>query len=226
MHVVLSLGGSLINTENGIDKKFLSEVKKILEKSPHDFGVVTGGGTAARIYAQKARVAGGSEFEADEAAIKATKENAKHAIEAFGKIAYPRVLETFDEARKAASASKIVVMGGTIPGITTDTDAVLLAEALRAKRVVNISNIDGVYNDNPSKNPYAKKYSRLNYDEMIKLAVTSDSRKAGTNFVFDILACKLIARSRIETHFVSGKNLQDLKNAIEGNEHGGTVVKE
>lgn len=226
MHVVLSLGGSLINTENGIDKKFLGEVRKILEKSQHNFGIVTGGGKAAREYAQKVRVSGGNEFEADEAAIKATKENAKYAIESFGKLAYPRVLETFDDARKAAPHSKIVVMGGTIPGITTDTDSVLLAEALNARRVVNISNVDGIYNDNPAKNPYATKYNRLNYEEMVKLAAGSDSRKAGENFVFDILACKLIARSRIETHFVSGKNLQDLNNAIEGKEHGGTVIKE
>ncbi|MDO8554606.1 MAG: UMP kinase [Candidatus Micrarchaeota archaeon] len=226
MYVVLSLGGSLINTENGIDHKFLDEVKKILDKSSHSFGIVTGGGTAARVYAQKARQINGNEFEADEAAIKATKENAKHAIDAFGKLAYSRVLENFDDARNAASASKIIVMGGTIPGITTDSDAALLAEALHAKRLVNISNVNGIYDSNPSKNPNAKKYDKLSYDELIKLASTSDSRKAGENFVFDILACKLVSRSRIETHFVSGKNLDDLKNAIEGKEHGGTVVKE
>ncbi len=226
MHVVLSLGGSLINTEQGIDHQFLREVKKILLKSTHNFGIVTGGGRTAREYANRVRKAGGNEFEADEAAIKATKENAKYAIEEFEDAAYSRVIENFDDAKKAATASKIIVMGGTIPGITTDSDAALLAEALHAKRLVNISNVNGIYDSNPSKNPNAKKYDKLSYDELVKLASTSDSRKAGENFVFDILACKLISRSKMETHFISGKNLEDLKNAIEGKEHGGTVVKE
>jgi glutamate 5-kinase len=47
-------------------------------------------------------------------------------------------------------------MGGTIPGITTDTDSVLLAEAIGAKRLVNISNVDAVYDSDPKKNPNAK----------------------------------------------------------------------
>jgi len=39
-----------------------------------------------------------------------------------------------------------------------------------------------------------------------------------------MLACRLIARSKIETHFVSFKNMNDLENAVEGKTHGGTVV--
>ncbi|HIH18796.1 TPA: hypothetical protein HA225_02360, partial [Candidatus Micrarchaeota archaeon] len=45
------------------------------------------------------------------------------------------------------------------------------------------------------------------------------------HFVFDFLACKLIARSKIEAHFVHGKNLLDVRKAVEGKPHGGTVVK-
>ncbi len=66
---------------------------------------------------------------------------------------------------------------------------------------------------------------KMSYDELIALAASSDKRKAGTNFVFDLLACKLISRSNIETHFVSGKSLKDVEAAIEGKKHSGTVVK-
>jgi uridylate kinase len=52
----------------------------------------------------------------------------------------------------------------------------------------------------------------------------SDKRMAGTNFVFDMLACKLIARSKIETHFVSFRKMDDLESAVEGKKHSGTVV--
>jgi uridylate kinase len=225
MHIVLSLGGSLISTQNGTDEKFLSEIKKIIEKSGYNFGIVTGGGYQARVYANEVRGKGGNEFEADEAAIKATKENAKALIKALGKLAHKKVCADFVEAREAAKKSKVVVMGGTIPGITTDADSALLAECIGAKRLLNVSAVDAIYDSDPRKNPNAKKYSQLGYGDLIRLACGSDTRKAGENFVFDILACKLIARSKIETSFVSGKNLDDVKAALEGKAHSGTVIR-
>ena len=131
MHVILSLGGSLINTEQGVDEKFLGEIKSVIEKSGYSFGIVTGGGKAARAYANAVREKGGGEFEADEAAIRATKENARALIKALGGMCYGKVCDNFDDAIKNAPKFKVVVMGGTIPGITTDTDAALLAEAKR-----------------------------------------------------------------------------------------------
>lgn len=228
MHIVLSLGGSLVNTENGIDTAFLNQIRQILQNSQYSFAIVTGGGKAARKYAKEIRSKGGNEFEADEAAIKATKENAKAVIDVFsssGANICKKVCLDFNEARKEAKRYKFIAMGGTIPGITTDADSALLTEALNSKRLVNISNVDAIYDSNPKENKNAKKFSELSYEELINLACKSDTRKAGENFVFDILACKIIARSKIETHFVSGKNLIDLENAIDGKDHNGTIVK-
>jgi uridylate kinase len=225
MHVILSLGGSLINTERGIDEKFLNEIKGIVNKSSFSFGIVTGGGKAARAYANAVREKGGSEFDADQAAIRATKENARALIKALGDLCYGKDCDSFDEAKKQAGKFKVVVMGGTIPGITTDTDSALLAEAIGATRLINISNVEAIYEKDPRKNPEAKRFSELDYAALVRLACEFDSRKAGENFVFDILACKLISRSKIETHFVSGKNLNDVKAAIDGKKHSGTVVR-
>ncbi len=223
MHIVLSLGGSLVNTENGTDKDYILRIKEIIARNENKFGIVVGGGFGARKKARKMREKGKSEFECDEAAIKITWKNAQAVADVFGGTAYPKAIKDFKKARKESNA-KVIVMGGTIPGVTTDTDSVLLAEALGSKHLVNISNTDGIYDSNPKENPNAKKFDRMTYDELIDLAVKSDRRTAGTNFVFDMLACKLIARSKIVTHFVSGKNLEDVKNAIAGKPHGGTVV--
>jgi uridylate kinase len=222
--VVLSLGGSLVNPGKP-DSQYVASLVRLLRGMKYKFGIVVGGGRLARQWAEAVGKKGGSEFEADEAAIRATKKNAQFVIGAIGKDVNAKVCGTFDEARKQAKRHKFVVMGGTIPGITTDSDAVLLAECLRAKRVLNLSNIDGVYSDNPVRNPRAKKYRRMAYAQLIELAGRNDMRKAGTHFVFDFIACKLIARSRIEAHFVHGKNLLDVRKAIEGRQHGGTVVK-
>ncbi|MGB9635355.1 MAG: UMP kinase, partial [Candidatus Micrarchaeia archaeon] len=139
--------------------------------------------------------------------------------------AYKTLPKTFDEAAQALETNDFVVMGGTMPGITTDTDAVLLAERVGSKRIVNISNVDAIYTGDPRKDSNAKKIDRMHVDELVSMASVADRRKAGENFIFDILACKLLARSGIEAHFVSGRNLMDVENAIIGRKHGGTVVK-
>ncbi len=225
MPVVLSIGGSSINPDGKPDINFLKGISKVLKESKDEFGIVTGGGSVARAYANAAKELGASEYDADAVAIVATKLNAHILISALGDIAHPNVPMTFERARMHLGKHKVVVMGGTIPGITTDSDSALLAEAIGAKRLVNVSNVDAVYDSDPRKNPNAKKFEKLTYEQLIDLAVKSDKRTAGTHFVFDMLACKLVARSKIETHFVSGKNMKDVANAINGKKHSGTVVK-
>lgn len=228
MHVVLSIGGSSINPRGVPDLKFLRSMAQIIKKSKNSFGILTGGGSLARVYANAARKLGANEYEADSIAITSTRQNAQLLIATFhaaGIETYNKVITNFDEAKQPAMENKVVAMGGTIPGITTDADSVLLAEAIGAKRLVNISNVTGIYDKDPKENPKAKKYDKMTYDELNRLAIESDKRKAGTHFVFDMLACKLIQRSKIEAHFVSGKKMKDVENAIEGRKHSGTVVK-
>jgi len=225
MHVVLSIGGSAVMPEGKPNIGFIREIAALIRASRDSFGIVVGGGPPARTYANAARELGAGEFDADQIAIMSTKQNAKLLLTALGDIVPANVIENFEWAREAAKGRKAVIMGGTIPGITTDTDSVLLAEAIGATRLVNVSNVAGIYESDPKKNPKAKKFDTLTYDQLISLAMASDKRTAGTNFVFDLLACRLIARSKIETHFVSWKSMDDVKAAIEGKKHGGTVVR-
>lgn len=225
MHVVLSIGGSAVMPEGKPNLGFLRDFVSMIRKSRNDFAIVVGGGTPARVYTEAVRELGASEFDADEIAIMSTKQNAKLMAAALGEMAPSDVIEDFAEGREAAKAYKAVVMGGTIPGITTDTDAVLLAEAIGSKRLVNVSNVSGIFDSDPAKNPKARQFDTLGYDKLISLAMGSDKRRAGTHFVFDLLACELIARSRIETHFVGWKDRKDVAAAIEGKKHKGTVVK-
>ncbi|MFA4982727.1 MAG: UMP kinase [Candidatus Micrarchaeia archaeon] len=222
--VVISLGGSLVNPGEP-DGQYVASLARVLRSTKFRFGIVVGGGRLARKWAEAARKKGASEFEADEAAIEATKKNSQFVIDIIKSDVNRTVCHTFESARASAKKHRFTVMGGTIPGITTDSDAVLLAECLGAKRVLNLSNIDGIYSDNPVRNHDAKKFRKMGYAQLIDLAGKNDMRKAGTHFVFDFLACKLIARSKIEAHFVHGKNMLDVRKAIEGRPHGGTVVK-
>jgi len=222
MRVVLSVGGSMVNPKGKPDLGFLRSLAKLIRKSKNSFGILVGGGSMARVYANAARQLGASEYDADNIAIMETRQNAALVIAALsdaGVDVHQSVLTDFEQGKQLRN--KVVVMGGTIPGITTDTDSVLLAEVMGAKRLVNISNVQAIYDKDPRKNRNAKKFARMTYDQLVSLAADSDKRKAGTHFVFDMLACKLIARSKIEAHFVSKK---DMEKAIEGKKHNGTVV--
>ncbi|MGB9719717.1 MAG: UMP kinase [Candidatus Anstonellales archaeon] len=223
MVVAVSLGGSVVNPGKPSVEN-VKRIAKIFEQSGEKLAIVVGGGAYAREYAQAVRKLTGNEFYADAIATMETKQNAMLLLSAL-KNTYPKIPSTFESAASAIKNYQHVVMGGTIPGITTDADAVLLAEATFAERLVNISNVSGIYDKDPSKYKDAKKYSKINHEQLISLAVESDRRKAGEHFVFDMLACKLAARSRLELHFVSWKNNSDVSNAINGKSHDGTVVK-
>ena len=77
---------------------------------------------------------------------------------------------------------------GWKPGRSTDFDAVLLAKGCGAKTVVNLSNIDYVYDRDPRVNPGAKKFEKINWNDFRKIVGSKWS--PGANVPFDPLAAK------------------------------------
>ena len=203
-------------------RRLASLLVKLNRKNP--LFVVCGGGAPARAYADAVRELGGNEFLADEAAIMATRTNAFLMMTALGEHAYPNVLLDFVGAAEASISGRIPVMGGTIPGFSTDADAALVAEKIGARRLVNLSIVDAIYSADPRKVPGAKKFDRMTHQQLVELASASDQRRAGTTFVFDVVACKILARSKLEAHFVNGRDLAQVASAVEGRKHKGTVV--
>ncbi|MEM4295500.1 MAG: UMP kinase [Candidatus Anstonellales archaeon] len=218
--VVISLGGSVINPGKPDTKKILS-LANIFNSFKGKMAITTGGGSYARIYADCIREISKNEFFADEIGILETRQNAMLVIPAL-KNACPYVVQDFREAISLLNTYNIVVMGGFMPGITTDAVAVMLAEVIKAKRLVNISNINGIY-DRPPNEKGAKKLDKLSLQELLELAYEYDKRKAGTHFIFDVLACKLALRAGIEIHFVSSEE-EEVRNALNGRKHNGSIA--
>lgn len=218
--VVVSLGGSVINPGKPDTDKILS-LANIFNSFKGKMAITTGGGSYARVYADCIREISKNEFFADEIGILETRQNAMLVIPSL-KNACPYVLKDFREAVSLLNTYNIVVMGGVIPGITTDAVAVMLAEVIKAKRLVNISNINGIY-DKPPNEKGAKKLDKISLEQLLELAYEYDKRKAGTHFIFDVLACKLALRAGIEIHFISS-NEQDVRNALNGKKHNGSVA--
>jgi uridylate kinase len=71
-------------------------------------------------------------------------------------------------ARRHLDKGRIVLLaGGTgSPFVTTDTAAAQRALELEASIVLKATRVDGIYSDNPEKNPHAVLYSELTYEDV------------------------------------------------------------
>ncbi|MDK2948332.1 MAG: uridylate kinase [Methanolobus sp.] len=223
MLIVLSVGGSILAKELNPDSfKGYAEALKELAKE-HELIIVTGGGVAARDYINVARSTGANEVECDYIGIDITRLNAKLLISALGDAAYPEPPKDYKEAQDKLSSGKILVMGGVIPGQTTDAVAAILTEYLGANLLVIATAVDGVYSADPRKDPDAVKYETMTAKELVSTVMTTEM-KAGSKSPVDPLAAKIIERCNIETIVMDGSNPQDVLKVIR-DESGKTYKK-
>lgn len=220
--IVLSLGGSLIFPD-GLDKEFLADFKKTIEKHTkkgYKFVVICGGGKLARNFQQvssKARKLSNEDL--DWLGIYATKINAYLLKAVFGDKANNFIVENPNE--KISFKKNIVIAGGWLPGWSTDYDAVLLAKNLGVKEIVNMSNIDCVYDKDPKKYSNAKKIEKISWEGYRKLI--SQKWKAGMNVPFDPVAAKEAQKSKIKVSII-GRDLGNLESLLNGKKFRGTVI--
>jgi len=84
----------------------------------------------------------------------------------------PEICELFTRSatHKHLAEGRIVLLGGGTgnPFFTTDTTAVLRAAEIDAAAVLKATNVDGVYNADPKKDPSAKRFDRLSHSQAIE----------------------------------------------------------
>ncbi len=87
-------------------------------------------------------------------------------------LAMPQVCETYERARALRhldDGTIVIFAGGTgNPFFTTDTTAVLRAAEIGAQAVLKATNVDGVYDADPKRDPKASRFERLSHEEAIK----------------------------------------------------------
>ena len=222
--LVLSIGGSILIPEDDNASNIKDLARVIIDASKDkNLYLVVGGGKTARRYINWGRDLGANEASLDDLGIETSRLNARLLIIALGKSVYSVPAKNFDEAVSAGNHYPIVTMGGTHPGHTTDAVAAMLAERLHAKRMINVTSVDGVYTADPKKDPNAEKIESMDYDKLIGI-VSKGERGAGPNIVFDPLAAKIIKRADITTQIVSGYDLDNLRKVMENEEFTGTTV--
>lgn len=191
--------------------------------------IVVGGGKTARDAIALARPSGATEEMLDRIGIQATRLNAQTLI-AFLAGRGVAVNDDVPEQTAAAAAMgeelRVVVMGGTTPGHSTDFVGAELAGKAGAERLVIATNVDGVYDKDPRAHGDAQRIERLDFDGLIRVVGGTAWGAAGQAGVIDGPATALLRDASLTTCVVHGGDLDNLAKAIAGATFDGTLISE
>lgn len=228
--IVVKLSGRIFSEEEPTELAKFADL--LFELSENDVQpiAIAGGGKFARHYIQMARKFGQDEASLDMLGIEVSRLNAKLLSAAIESRDFdnPRVYHTvptdLEQVFAAASSGKIVVTGGLHPGQSTNATAALIAEKVRAAEFLNATDVDGIYDSDPRKNRNAKMFKEISVTRCMEL-LSSENASAGSYDLMDIVALKVIERSKIPT-LVLKSDTSLLRNAVllGNNQNSGTRI--
>ena len=219
--IVIKFSGKVFAMEN---VKLLKDYARFLVKISKVYQpiIVAGGGKIARHYINHARSSGADESTLDELGIEISHLNAKLLIYALKGKAYSHPPTTLREAKQAVDSGLIVVAGGLHPGQSTNGTAALIAEKIHAEQFINATDVDGIYDSDPNKNKKAKLFKKIEIKNLKKILIHEDSAAGGYDLM-DIVALKIIERSKIKTRVIKS-DIKNLEKAIKGQATGTEII--
>ena len=220
--IIISLGGSVVAPKD-IDVGFLKEFKKCLEAyfNAKKFVVFVGGGKIARIYQKALKEFGAKDTEMDWIGINASRMNAEVIKNVFGNRSYSKVIT--DPSKKINANKDILVAAGWKPGWSTDYCSVMMAKTLGAKTVINLTNIDYVYDKDPNKFKDAKKIENISWPDFQK--IVGDKWSPGLSTPFDPRASKLAKKLKLKVIVINAWHLERLKDFLSNKKFIGTIIE-
>lgn len=230
---VLSLGGSVFAPTGelrGINIEYIKKFEKFIREqvaAGRRFFIVTGGGYTARLYRDAAAEVVGKDKVEDEdldwLGVHATRINAHLFRTIFKDITPYKFLKHYDVVDKTVAEYPVVICSGWKPGWSTDYDAVLVANDYGIKTVINMSNIDKVYDSDPKTNPNAKAIEKMGWDELID--IVGGEWRPGMNAPFDPIASKLAKKIGLKVVVCNGNDLDNVEKILKGEAYEGTTIE-
>jgi len=222
MHII-SLGGSLIVPDE-VDCGFLKKFRELILKKVRQgnkFVIICGGGGLNKKYNTAAKkIKKTTNDELDWIGIYTTIYNAQFIKVLFGNSAYGEIAT--NPHKRFETKKPIIIGAGYRPGWSTDYDAVFLAKAYGAKSVVNLSNIDYVYDKDPNKCKNAKPIKNISWKDFRK--IVGNKWKPRMSKPFDPIASREAEKIGLKVVILNGRKLNNLENYLEENKFMGTVI--
>ncbi|RJU83362.1 MAG: UMP kinase [Candidatus Poseidoniales archaeon] len=230
-NVVVAAGGSLLRPEIEERSSWLEDLAELVKEqisSGIKLGIVVGGGSPARESIQLVEAIISDVLALDRIGISATRLNATIIKEVFqnsGINVSDEIPVDIAQAVIMMEKNDVVVMGGTLPGHTTDKVAIELAISTNSEKCIIATNVNKVYDKDPRKNKNAKSFDEMSIYELQEIVGPAKHAKAGASQVVDPIGVSLALESNLTLNILDGRNLKNIKNAIQGNVFEGTIVK-
>lgn len=216
MKLVIKIGGSLSIDENGPKYAYFRKLLPVLRSVQKKNQVIVsiGGGKFIRKYYASIKKLGLSNEQMEWIAIDLLRVNATFL--SFLLRAKPIFsLQELDE-------SSTGVIGGIKPGRSTDANAAYAASVINADIFIKLTDVDGIYDKDPSKHRNAKIIERIPFSGLKKYTM---SGKPGSYGILDKMAAEVITQKRIKTIIINGNDPKNLLKAIRG-EKIGTLISD
>jgi uridylate kinase len=223
MLVVIRLGGSVVASPANPElmKRFAQAIKR-LKAAGNEIVVVIGGGQLARQFITVAKEMGLREKAQDEIAISASRIYAQLFLKKIGAVACDSVSTKIQEAIACVEKNKVAVMGGLKPGMTTDSVAALVAEAIHAELLVKATDQEGIFDHDPKKQKDARKLDHISLKDLSRVCA-EEKHRAGIHQIIDPEAIKILQRAGLKIVVVSGFDPENIVRAVRG-QPVGTLV--
>lgn len=221
-NIIVSLGGSLV-APHEIDTTFVKVFRNSIKKfsDSYRFFVFVGGGKVCRNYQKAMLEFGADNAERDAMGIDISRLNARVVQQAFGEAAFPRIIT--NPSKPVVTRKDVVVGGGWKPGWSTDYCAVTLAKNMGIKTIVNVTNVDYVYDKDPKKYPKAKAFKEVPWKDFRKLV--GNKWTPGLSVPFDPRASREAELLKIKVVIMNGKHIERLEQFLKGKEFIGTIIQ-
>lgn len=220
---MISLGGSII-VPREIDAEFLKGFKKLILKHLRRFKkiiIVTGGGYTSRKYRDAAdAISQITRDDMDWLGIHSSRLNGHLMRTIFRDQAHPVMVTTPD--KKINFKEKILIAAGWRPGWSTDYVATVLARTYDVETIINLSNIEYVFDHDPRKFKQAKPLKEVGWPDFRKMV--GNKWTPSGNYPFDPVASKLAQNLGIVVYVMNGRNLKNLDHLLMGREFKGTKI--
>jgi uridylate kinase len=172
------MGDQKFGVEHGACEHIARSIKEVVDLGV-EVGIVIGGGNIFR--GNQAEAFGFARTPADQIGMLATTINGlvlQQSLAALGvecrvmsALNTDAIVEKYiwGHAMHCLQKKQVVVfVGGTgNPYFTTDTAAALRASEMNAEILLKATKVDGIYSDDPKKNPSATKFSTLTYSDAL-----------------------------------------------------------
>lgn len=219
--VVISIGGSKLFENKEVDSKFLKEVKDLVNefRGEYKLGVLVGGGYIARDYIKAAKELGFNSDQQDEIAIACTRVNA--ALLKLFVLGEKEIRRTVGGMKKEIQEEGVVIAGGTKPGHTTDMVSTLLASSINSKRILNLTDVKGVYNKDPHKHKDAKLIKKMTWEDFFSI-IGRIEHFPGLNLPFEPQAAELCKKKEMEVAVTN--SLEEASKYLNNKSFEGTLI--